>query len=303
MSEGRSAWVLNMRLTVVGLVLAVLGAASCSDDGEVGSSPTGTGAATAAPTAEVPAPSDLVREGQLTVCTDPSYPPLEYFDEAGEYKGFDVAVARAVGELWGVEVIFNEVAFSGILPALDSGRCDLAWSGLFLDPERTEVFSAVPYQETASVILVQAGNPEGITSPDDLSGKTVASQNGTNLLKLAQQISDDLAAQGKEPSNVQGYDKFNEAIQQLAVGRADAVITQDIDAAFRELAQPGQFEAVYTFPDAETFGVYYKPENTELGQQLYEALVQLEEDGRLAQIAEEEGMPAEGINIQEPVGG
>jgi polar amino acid transport system substrate-binding protein len=243
-----------------------------------------------------------MREGEFRVCVDPSYPPLESFDEAGELVGFDIEVARAVAESWGVEAQFQETAFSGILPALDAGRCDVAWSGLFIAPDRIKSFGAVPFQETASVIMVKAGNPEGISSPEDLAGKTVVSQSGSNLLKLAKQISADNEEAGLEASNVQGYEKFNEAIQQLAVGRADAVITQDIDAVAREEKQPGQFEVAYTFPDAETFAVYYKPDNTDLGDKIYASLKQLEESGELKRIAEEESMPATGIAVAKPVG-
>jgi polar amino acid transport system substrate-binding protein len=282
-------------LVLIGVVAALVGA-GCGDDDDDG------GEATTAPTsASAEPPSELVREGQFTVCTDPTYPPLESFDESGEFVGFDIDTAEAVAEIWGIEAAFQETSFSGILPALDSGRCDVAWSGLFLDPERTKTFSAVPLQETASIILVAAGNPEDISSPEDLAGKTVTSQNGSNLLRLAEQISDENEANGLESSNVQGYDKFNEAIQQVAVGRADAVITQDIDAAAREAEQPGAFEVAYTFPNAETFGVYYKPDNPELGEKLYDALVQLEEDGQLAAFAEEVSMPAEGIAVDEPI--
>jgi polar amino acid transport system substrate-binding protein len=275
--------------------LVVLGVITgCGSDSEEGSSEKAASAA---------APTSLVDEGTLTVCTDPTYPPLEYYGEQKEFDGYDVAVARAVAEAWGVDVAFKPTSFSGILPAMDAGRCDVAWSGLFIDPERTKRFSAVPYHETTSVILVKKGNPAGISSPDDLAGKTVASQNGTNLLKTAKKISGENEKAGLGASNVQGYDKFEEAIQQLAVGRAEAVITQDIDAAYRALKQPGQFEASYSFPDAETFGVYYKPDNADLGKKLHDAMAELEASGRLAELAEEEGMPADGIKVEQPVGG
>jgi polar amino acid transport system substrate-binding protein len=275
--------------------LVVLGIVTgCGSDSEEGSSEQAASAA---------APTSLVEEGTLTVCTDPTYPPLEYFGERKEFDGYDVAVARAVGEVWGVDVAFKPTAFSGILPAMDAGRCDVAWSGLFIDPERTKRFGAVPYHRTTSVILVKKGNPAGISSPEDLAGKTVASQNGTNLLKTAKKISAENEKAGLGASNVQGYDKFEEAIQQLVVGRADAVITQDIDAAYRALKQPDQFEASYSFPTAETFGVYYKPDNADLGEKLHAALSELEASKRLAKLAEEEGMPADGIEVDQPVGG
>jgi polar amino acid transport system substrate-binding protein len=292
--QARRAFV-GLLATVVALIVAGCG----GDDGDEN----GSGEAASGETAsiQISPPAGLIREGELRVCTDPTYPPLESFDESGEFVGFDVEVARAVAETWGVEAVFQETSFSGILPALDAGRCDVAWSGLFLDPERTKRFSAVPYQESASVIMVKAGNPENITSPEDLAGKTVASQSGSGVLKLAKEISAENEANGLEPSKIQAYDKFQEAIQQLAVGRADAVITQDIDVAAREAEQPGQFEVAYRFEDAETFGVYYKPENEELGEKLYESLKALEEAGELERIAEANHMPVDGIAVEKPV--
>jgi polar amino acid transport system substrate-binding protein len=278
---------------------ASLAVAGCGSDDDSTSETEGSTSGEA--TASTSPPGDLINEGEFTVCTDPSYPPLESFDENGDYIGFDIDTATAVAEIWGVEPVFQETSFAGILPALDSGRCDVAWSGLFIDPERTKTFSAVPLQETASVIMVVAGNPEDISSPEDLAGKTVVSQTGSNLLRLAQQISDDNEANGLEASNVQGYDKFNDAIQQLASGRADAAITQDIDVAAREQQQPGNFEIAYTFPDAETFGVYYKPDNPELGDKLYDALVELDKSGQLQEFAEASAMPAEGIAVDKPI--
>lgn len=284
-------------IAVTACLMAAFVVGGCGSDSG-GSS--GSGASSGTNSA---APKNLVKDGSLTVCTDPSYPPLEYFGQNKELAGFDVAVARAAADKLGIEAVFKPTGFNGILPALDSGRCDVAWSGLFLDPERTKRFIAIPYQETKSVILVRTGNPAKISSPDDLAGKTVASQNGSNLLKKARTISADLVKQGKPASKVQGYDKFEQAIQQLVVGRADAVITQDIDAAFRALKQPDQFESAYGFPDSETFGVYIKPDNGDLENKLHKALDDLQKSGDLERLAKQEGMPTDGIGVKAPVGG
>jgi polar amino acid transport system substrate-binding protein len=286
---------LALAIAVASLVIAGCG----SDDSTTSSDAGSTGGDETA--ASVEAPSGLVRDGELTVCTSADYPPLESIDQSGEYVGYEIDLARAAAELMGLEANFQNMNFNGLLPALDSGRCDVAWSGLYVDPKRTKTFSTVPYQDSGSVIMVQAGNPADIHSPEDLAGKTVASQNGANLLKLAEEISAENEANGLEPSNVQGYDKFEEAVQQLAVGRADAVITTDLDVAARETEQPGTFEVGYAFDDATPFGVYYKPDNPEIGDALYEALTQLDDDGELKTIAEANHMLAEGINIQKPI--
>jgi polar amino acid transport system substrate-binding protein len=287
---------LGLAIAVASLVIAGCGGdestSSSSEAGSTGGDQTG---------ASVKAPGGLVRDGQLTVCTSADYPPLESIDQSGEYVGYEIDLARATAERMGLEANFQNMNFNGLLPALDSGRCDVAWSGLYVDPERTKTFSTVPYQDSVSVIMVKAGNPADIHSPEDLAGKVVASQNGTNTLKLAEDVSAKNEANGLEPSNVQGYDKFEQAIQQLAVGRADAVITTDLDVAAREAEQPGTFEVGYSFGDATPFGVYYKPDNPELGDSIYEALTQLEDDGELEPIAEANHMLPEGIDIKKPI--
>jgi polar amino acid transport system substrate-binding protein len=288
------------RASVAGMVAVAALVAGCGSDGDSGEK-TGGGAST---TAEGKAADlGLIRDGELTACVDPTYPPLEYYGPNKEFTGYDIAMGKAVAAKLGVEPVFKAMAFSGILPALDAGRCDWTLAGTFVNPERTARFIAVPYHNTTSVIMVKAGNPEGIESPEDLTGKTVVTQNGTDLLKLARKISKDLEAEGQPPANVQGYDKFEEAIQQLVVGRADAVITQDIDASYRNLRQPDTFEAVYSFPDPQVFGTYIKKDNQKLADAIHGALEELESAGELKALAEQEGMPADGIAVEKPVTG
>ena len=290
------------RTSATALLAVAALAAGCGSDSESGG---GSGGGTQASTTSTVDTSKLglVREGKLTACVDPTFPPLEYYGTNKDFTGYDIAMARAVGQKLGVEPEFRAMAFSGILPALDAGRCDWTLAGTFVNPERTAQFVAIPYHDTTSVIMVKKGNPEGIRTPDDLSGKTVVTQNGTDLLKLARKISKDLEAKGQEPARVQGYDKFEEATQQLVVGRADAVITQDTDASYRDLRQPGTFEAVYSFPDKQVFGTYFKKDKQALADAVHQALVELESSGELKKIAEEEGMPVDGIAVKEPVTG
>jgi polar amino acid transport system substrate-binding protein len=279
-------------MAVAGAVLAGCGSGEKEETGAASTSASSVGT-----------PATLVRNGQLTVCTDPTYPPMEYYGPDKELTGYDVEAARAVGKAMGLKVGFVPSDFGGILPAMDAGKCDLVWSTTFVNPERTAKFTAVPYQSTGTVILVKAGNPEGIAGPETLSGKTVVSQNGSELLALAQKASDDLEAAGKPGAKIQGYGKFEEAIQQLVVGRADAVVTSDIDAAYRSLRQKGTFETTHRFPDTETIGVYSKPGNKDLIQKLHAALDELQKDGTLKTLAEQQGVPPEGIKVEAPVGG
>jgi polar amino acid transport system substrate-binding protein len=282
-----------MRNRLVGVVLALCASAflaACGSDDEKSAA----SASAAAGKPAVEAPQGLVSEGKLTACMDVSFPPMEYFESGSKAPtGFDVATMKAVADAWGVTPVYKNTNFDGLLPALSSGRCDVAWSAMFINEERTKTFPAIPYYETGTVLLVKKGNPEGIASPEDLAGKTLAAQTGTTLLDDAKKLSKKLDGAVK----VQGYPKATDLIQQLVVGRADAALTQDTEAGYRDKQNPGQFEVAYSYPDKQKFGIYTTKSNESVRAAITDALKQLEADGTLAKIAEEEGVPASGLAL------
>src|SRR5215204_2280675 len=241
-------------------------------------------------------------DGVLTNCVDPSFPPMEYFEtqEAQEPIGFDIDLINAVGERLGVEVDHIPTEFTGLLPALDAGRCDVVASGIYLTAERLETFDAQPYYDTAVLLLTPADNTE-ITSPDDLSGKTVAVQAGTNYVNILNDLNARFQTEGKPLMEIQPYPKQTDAIQQLVVGRADATITQDTEAAFRETAQAGQFKIAYTYPNPQTFGIYFQQGSEEMAATLAETVEAMRDDGTLAHLAETWKLPVEGANYSTEV--
>jgi polar amino acid transport system substrate-binding protein len=283
METGALIWRRVLSMAIVAAVMGMSVAAGAAQE--------------ASPSAEV-----FGDDGVLTNCVDPSFPPMEYFEtqEAQEPIGFDIDLVNAIGERLGVEVTHIPTEFTGLLPALDAGRCDVVASGIYLTAKRLETFDAQPYYNTSIVLLTLADNTE-ITSPDDLSGKTVAVQAGTNYVNILNDLNARFQAEGKPLMEMQSYPKQTDSIQQLIVGRADATITQDTEAAFREIAQPGQFKIAYTYPNQETFGIYYPQGAEQLGAALAETVEAMRDDGTLAGIAETWGLPIEGTNYSTEV--
>jgi polar amino acid transport system substrate-binding protein len=273
-----------------GVVALALAATGCGGDDtdEAGSGSAGKGSASA--------PAPIAKAGKLTACMDVSFPPMEYFESAGSRKpvGFDVDLVSAIAKQWGVAPQFSPTAFDGLLPALSGGRCDVVASGIFVTPERTKTFPAVPYFKSRRVLLVKKGNAEGIKALEDLSGKTAATQVSTEYEKTLRKLDKELEEQGKPGITLQTYPKASDAVQQLVVGRAVAVYTQDTEAAFRSKAQPGQFEIAYSDPSAETFGIYVRKDQTELNDGLKAAVEKMRQDGSLAEIAKRWSLPESG---------
>lgn len=242
--------------------------------------------------------ADIGGDGILTNCVDPAFPPMEYMEDANasEPIGFDIDLTNEVASRLGVEAEFVSLEFTGLLPGLQSGRCDIVASGIYATPERLEAFGAQPYYDSAVVLMTTADNDE-ISSPEDLSGKTVAVQSGTKNLTTIEALDAQLRSEGKDGITIQTYPDQIDADQQLIVGRADATITQDTEVAFRETEQPGQFKIAYTYPDTQTFAIFYNPDATALGGALEEIVEGMREDGKLAEIATAWNLPPEGTEF------
>ena len=254
----------------------------------------------ATPSAELAAA--IGDDGTLTNCIDPSFPPMEYYEDQNAEApiGFDIDLTTEIAARLGVTTEFVPLEFAGLLPGLQSGRCDIVASGIYLTAERLKTFGAQPYYDSSIILMTLAENDE-IAAPENLAGKTVAVQSGTNYVNIITALDEQLRSQGSEGINIQTYPKQTDAIQQLIVGRADATITQDTEAAFRETAQPGQFKIAYTYPDAQTFGIYYNQDAVALGSALEQVVEGMLEDGTLAELAARWNLPEAGTEFTREV--
>jgi polar amino acid transport system substrate-binding protein len=283
-----SRWVRS--LAGIGATVVVLGAVGCGSDDE---------SATAAPAAESTAaagqlqpPAKWKEEGSFTDCVDISYPVAEYYEDGDQSEpvGFDIDLVKEIAKRWGIEVKIVPTEFPGLLPGLASGQCQVSMSGIQVLPDRTKQFPAIPYLDTHRVLLVGKGNPLGIAGPDDLSGKTVATQGGTSYPGRLEDINKNLEKQGKAPMKIQLYPKASDATQQLIVGRADAVLTQNTEGVYRVQKSDGAIEVSYEFPASEPFGIYYRRDEPEVGEAWQAAVEALQEDGTMKSIAEKYGL-------------
>jgi polar amino acid transport system substrate-binding protein len=231
-------------------------------------------------------------KGSFKYCDDPTFPPMESTTTSGKPVGFDIDMANAIGKLWKVKATFVHTAFPGLLPALAAKKCNMVISGIFVTPDRVKQFPAVGYMHTHRALIVQGGNPKGIKGPNDLSGKNVAVQTGTKYEQYLQTLNDQFKAAGKPQMNLQGYPGDTDAIAQILIGRADAVLTQDTEGAFQKKQHPGKLSIAYLFPETDTFGIYYRRSDAKLGTALKGAIRTLKKNGTLKKLAARQQIPA-----------
>jgi polar amino acid transport system substrate-binding protein len=220
----------------------------------------------------------------FSYCDNPTFPPMENATAGGKPTGFDIDFANALAKQLGGTAKFVFSSFSGLLPALGAKRCDVVISGIFITPDRTKQFPAVAYMHSHRALIVAGGNPKHITKPSDLKGKSVAVQAGTKYEQYLKTL------QKTYSFTLHSYPGDTDAIGQILIGRADAVLSQDTSAAYAMSKHPGKISIGYLFPNTDAFGIYYRKGDA-IGAKLAGALKTLKAKGTMVALAKKYRIP------------
>mgnify|MGYP005808960905 CR=1 FL=1 len=217
---------------------------------------------------------------KLIVGLDDQFPPMGFRDENNELVGFDIDLAKAVGEKLGMEVELTPIDWTTKELELNGDKVNLLWNGLTITPERQETMLMSPaYIANAQVVLVQADS--GITTLADLSGKTVGLQDTSSA--DAAFAATDVAASCEVIKAAENTSLLND----LKIGRLDAVVIDKVVADYY-LAQEGNEGLVQLEEQLadEEYGIAFKKGNDELADKVLTALQELVDDGTAAEISQ-----------------
>ena len=125
--------------------------------------------------------------GKLVVGTEAQYAPYEFKDLYANFAGCDMWLAQQIADSLGVELEVVDMAFDGIIPAVQSGQVDLGIAAFTKTPERAEEidFSDL-YETSAQLLIVKTGNADTYSTKESLAGQKVGAQKGTIQSQLIQ---------------------------------------------------------------------------------------------------------------------
>ncbi|WP_075292379.1 transporter substrate-binding domain-containing protein [Pararhizobium arenae] len=145
------------------------------------------------------------------------YPPFTSPDASGNWEGWEVEFQKAICAEAKLDCVITPVAWDGIIPALTSKKIDIIIGSMSITEERLKTidFSDKYYNTPTGVI-----GPKGVAfeaTPEGLSGKTIGVQVSTVHQDYANKYF------GENGATVKEYQTQDEANQDLAAGRLDAV--------------------------------------------------------------------------------
>jgi polar amino acid transport system substrate-binding protein len=151
-------------------------------------------------------------------------------DKNGELIGFEVDVARRLAEDMGVDIEFIPTKWSGIIPALLTGKFDVIIGGMSIRPDRNlKVNFSVPYDYSGMSIVASKEQASGFDTLEAFNSKSVviAARIGTTAAAAAEKY--------MPLAEKRLFDDESQAIQELLTGRAHAVIASAPMPAYQSI--------------------------------------------------------------------
>jgi polar amino acid transport system substrate-binding protein len=272
------------RLFALALVVAAMAVlAACGSDDDDGDG--GDGASTSAEQANACSKGQLAlqNDGQLTVGTDkPAFPPYFVDDDPTNGKGFESAVAYAVGRELGFskgEVEWTVVPFNAsYAPGPKDFDFDINQISITPQREKAVDFSSPYYTAPQAVVAPKNSEFANVETFADLQGATIGVQIGTTSLDAVREV-----VQPSDDPKV--FNDSNDVITALKQGQVDAVVV-DLPTAFYVTAAqvPGsEIVGQFSAPGGDSFGLLLE-KDSELTECVDQAIASLESSGELEEI-------------------
>ena len=215
---------------------------------------------------------------------DKDFPPYSYIGDDGETTGFDVELAQAVCELNGWTYKGVAINWDAKEAELESGSIDCIWSGFTKSPDREPKFAwSDPYSVNTIKIMVLEGSD--IKSAADLAGKKVGVQGSTSAQEMLETPNAEGGAEDlmKTFDSFEKYDTYTIAVNDLKAGAIDAIA---IDVTTGDYQMTKVDGLAYLDDDIceEVYAIGFRTSDTELANQVTEALKTLAENGKMEEI-------------------
>lgn len=214
--------------------------------------------------------------GVLKIGTEGTYPPFTFHDASGALTGFDVEIGREVAKRLKVKAEFVEGKWDGLIAGLDAKRYEAVINQVSITPERqTKYDFSTPYLSSKAALIVRDNNST-IKTFEDLKGKKSAHTLTSNYAQLARSYGADIVA----------TDGFNQSVDLVAQGRADATINDNLSFLdFKKHKPDAPVKIVATRSDAEQVGILIEKGNPQLKEAIDKALADIKSDGTWQRIS------------------
>lgn len=162
---------------------------------------------------------DIIASGTLRCAVVLDFPPMGSRDENNQPVGFDVDYCQDLAKALGVEAEIIETTFPERIPALMSGRVDVAVASTSDTLERAKTVGfTIPYYAFENAVVVNENS--GISSWEGMKGKVIGATAGTYEANWIEERLDEWGAGEFRP-----YQNQADVFLALSQGQIDATVS------------------------------------------------------------------------------
>lgn len=199
-----------------------------------------------------------VQPGKLTVGMELAYPPFEGKDEQGAPYGISPAFSKALAEALGLELVIENIAWDGLIPALLTSKVDMVMSSMTItEARKQQIDFSDPYASAYLALLTYT--PSGIQSVEDLNqpGRKVAVKTGSTGYYYAQKH--------LTKAEILSFPDESACATEVMQGKADAFIYDQLTIYRNWKRDEGNTTPVFIpFQDVENWGIAFRKNNEAL---------------------------------------
>ena len=124
--------------------------------------------------------NEIIADGKIKIGYT-VFAPIAYPDTNGKLIGFDIDLAQAVAEYYGLAVEFVEIEWAQKTIELSSGTIDLIWNGMTITDEiQAACEISIPYLQNRQVAVIRKADAEKYTKDTStMSDAIIAAESGS----------------------------------------------------------------------------------------------------------------------------
>lgn len=214
----------------------------------------------------------------LTVGANIGNVPWEFQDASGEFVGFEIDLAKEIGDRLGQSVEIVNIPFNGLFSAVQSGRIDIALSSITITDKRLRSVSfAQPYYDSAQSLTVLKRSSAG--SLEDMRGKVIGVDTGStgDMWTTANRAQYGFG-------EIRRFEGLAPAMLDLQSGRIDGYIS-DIPSLEYFIKDKNVFKIVERIETGERYSMMFA-RDSELAVKANDVISELKREGFIAELHE-----------------
>ena len=229
--------------------------------------------------------NDFQTDKKVVIGFDNTFVPMGFQDKSGNNVGFDIDLANAVFEKYGIKVEWQAINWDLKETELKNGNIDLIWNGYSKTDERESIVQFTKqYMVNEQVIVVKKS--KNIKAISDLKDKVLGAQNGSSGYDTFNSNPEVLKNIVKNNDATQ-YESFNEALIDLENDRIDALLIDKVYANYylKQQNKLEDFDILNAGFESEAFAVGARKADITLVNKINEAFHELYREGMFQKIA------------------